>query len=167
MKKSISYIVFALLMGLSQIHAQAEQHPVRNGFVLSNLRIPLEEIKGGGPPKDGIPSIDKPIFEKAAEATWLKAEDNVLGLVVNGIARAYPIRIMNWHEVVNDVIGDQPIVITFCPLCGSGIAFDAKIDGQAHSFGVSGLLYNSDVLLYDREDRKSLVTDHERKRCWK
>ena len=99
---------------------------------------------------DGIPSIDQPEFKKAS-AVKLEEGARVLGVMVNGVAKAYPISIMNYHEIVNDEFAGQPVVVTYCPLCGSGIAFDAAIDGQAKTFGVSGLLYNSDVLLYDRQ----------------
>lgn len=119
------------------------------GFDLSNALIPVNEIQNGGPPKDGIPAIDKPEFKKAS-AIQLDENTRVLGVKVNGIARAYPIPIMNYHEIVNDKFGDRPVVITYCPLCGSGIAFDSFIAG-VRTFGVSGLLYNSDVLLYDRQ----------------
>ena len=85
------------------------------------------------------------------EAEFLAPGDRVLGLVRNGDARAYPVRILNWHEVVNDRFGDQAVAITYCPLCGTGVAFSAGSGGQAVDFGVSGLLYNSDVLLYDRQ----------------
>ncbi|UCE31189.1 MAG: DUF3179 domain-containing protein [Burkholderiales bacterium] len=121
-----------------------------NGFVLDGASIPVDQILPGGPPRDGIPAIDTPRFV-AADAAGLEADDRVLGLVRNGVARAYPVRILNWHEVVNDRIGDERIVITYCPLCGSGIAFGADVGGRTRSFGVSGLLFNSDVLLYDRE----------------
>ncbi len=121
-----------------------------NGFDLSNARVPASAIQRGGPPKDGIPAIDRPRFVAAAQAS-LSADDRVLGVTVNGDARAYPLRILNWHEVVNDQVGGQPVVVTYCPLCGTGMAFDARVDGRARSFGVSGLLYNSDVLLYDRD----------------
>jgi len=120
------------------------------GFELHNATIPVSEIKDGGPPKDGIPSIDQPKFLKAAEAD-LSAETRVLGVKTNGIAKAYPIPILNYHEIVNDEFGGQPVVVTYCPLCGSGVAFDAEIVDKARAFGVSGLLYNSDVLLYDRQ----------------
>ncbi|MCW8890900.1 MAG: DUF3179 domain-containing protein [Sedimenticola sp.] len=112
--------------------------------------IPLDEIHSGGPPKDGIPSIDKPVFLKAEKSRQL-AGDRVLGLMWNGVAKAFPIDIMNWHEIVNDRFDDDPVVITYCPLCGSGVAFHAKVSGETLEFGVSGLLYNSDVLLYDRK----------------
>lgn len=123
---------------------------VMNGFELSKLLIPYNEIKSGGPPKDGIPSINNPQFVKANNST-LMPTDMVLGIEVNGLTKAYPIKIMDWHEIVNDQFGDQPVVVTYCPLCGSGIAFDALINGQTTTFGVSGLLFNSDVLLFDRQ----------------
>jgi hypothetical protein len=120
------------------------------GFDLSNALIPVNVIKDGGPPKDGIPAIDKPEFKKASDKQ-LDESTRVLGVKTNGMARAYPIPIMNYHEIVNDKFGDRPVVITYCPLCGSGIAFDSFIAGERRTFGVSGLLYNSDVLLYDRQ----------------
>jgi len=87
----------------------------------------------------------------ADNASFLRPNDRVLGVESNGVERAYPIRILNYHEIVNDTLGGQPIVITYCPLCGSGMAFDSTINGKRLEFGVSGLLYNSDVLLYDRQ----------------
>jgi hypothetical protein len=120
------------------------------GFDLGNASIPVKEIKDGGPPKDGIPAIDKPQFKKASELN-LDQNTRILGVRVNGVAKAYPIPIMNYHEIVNDMFEGDPVVVTYCPLCGSGIAFDASIDNKRRTFGVSGLLYNSDVLLYDRQ----------------
>ena len=120
------------------------------GFDLNNAKIPVAEILDGGPPKDGIPAINRPEFIKASAAK-LPDDARVLGVYVNGIAKAYPINIMNYHEIVNDRFGDRPVVVTYCPLCGSGLAFDAQVKGEALQFGVSGLLYNSDVLLYDRQ----------------
>ena len=124
----------------------------KNGFDLSGATIPADEILHGGPPRDGIPSIDRPKFAVAAAAAFMRDSDLVLGIEKNGSARAYPLKILNWHEVVNDEIGGAPVAITFCPLCGSGVVFYAAAeDGRRLRFGVSGLLYNSDVLLYDRE----------------
>jgi hypothetical protein len=123
-----------------------------NGFSIDkDALIPADEIHSGGPPRDGIPSIDNPRFEAAASASNVKSGDRILGLDYKGIARAYPIDVMNWHEIVNDRFGDEPVVVTYCPLCGSGMAFGANLAGMEASFGVSGLLYNSDVLLYDRQ----------------
>jgi hypothetical protein len=120
-----------------------------NRFDLSGALVPAAAIEAGGPPRDGIPAIDQPRFVDAARSGLADA-DRILGLERTGVARAYPVRILNWHEIVNDRLGDEPVAVTYCPLCGTGIAFDARVGGQAASFGVSGLLYNSDVLLYDR-----------------
>jgi len=120
-----------------------------NGFDVSAATIPASAIERGGPPKDGIPAIDQPKFVTASKAS-LQAGDRVLAVKRNGISRAYPVRILNWHEVVNDRFGPDAVVITYCPLCGTGMAFEARVGERPTTFGVSGLLYNSDVLLYDR-----------------
>jgi uncharacterized protein (DUF983 family) len=143
MKTNVLLVVMILF--LQTITAQNKK-----GFNLDNAIIPVSEIKDGGPAKDGIPSIDAPKFIKASGAV-LDRNARILGVYENGIAKAYPISILNYHEIVNDHFGDQPVVVTFCPLCGSGIAFDALVKDKPKTFGVSGLLYNSDVLLYDRE----------------
>ena len=122
-----------------------------NGFDISETSIPADQIFHGGPPKDGIPAIDKPKFVGAKEDTFLQDEDRIMGMSYNGVAKAYPIGILNYHEIVNDKFGDDAIVVSYCPLCGTGMAFSSDIGGKNQSFGVSGLLYNSDVLLYDRE----------------
>lgn len=120
-----------------------------NGFEVGNASVPSQAIRRGGPPRDGIPAIDRPRFVAASRA-GLAEDDRVLGLADRGVARAYPIRILNWHEVVNDRIEGRRVLITYCPLCGTGMAFDGRIGALDTTFGVSGLLYNSDVLLYDR-----------------
>ena len=137
----------------------ASHAAAKNGFDIEGALVPADEILAGGPPRDGIPSIDNPKFAPANGADFMDDDDYVIGVVVKGEARAYPIKILNWHEVVNDEINGERIAVTFCPLCGSGVVFDSARakDGAALSengaleFGVSGLLYNSDVLLYDRQ----------------
>ena len=146
MKKYLNAFILQFLLISCSIAA-----PLKNGFDLENSTIPVAKILSGGPPRDGIPSIDKPVFLSADKADYLKPEDRVLGFTFAGESRAYPIRILNWHEIVNDEIKGQSVAVTFCPLCGSGIVYKADIDSKPHKFGVSGLLYNSDVLLYDRE----------------
>ncbi|MDE1465443.1 DUF3179 domain-containing protein [Spartinivicinus poritis] len=151
---SLVYTLSSLLLStlLSQILAAESHWLSNNGFNLTNSTIPAEKIFHGGPPRDGIPAIDQPQFVKAAQAqAFLKPEDRVLGVTINGHSKAYPIKILNYHEIVNDTINRQPVTITYCPLCGTGMVFSAEVAGQALTFGVSGLLYNSDVLLYDRE----------------
>jgi len=124
-----------------------------SGWDYSKHSIPLKEIRSGGPPKDGIPAIDKPQFvsAKTASSTFLQDNDRVLALVIGGKKKAYPIKILNWHEIVNDKLAGRSVVVTFCPLCGTGMVFARRIAGQEMDFGVSGLLYQSDVLLYDRQ----------------
>ena len=114
--------------------------PILSGFDFSKHTIPTSEILSGGPPKDGIPAILKPKFIPADKAGFMQDEDRVLALVHNREAKAYPIKIMNWHEIVNDTVGGKKVFVTYCPLCGTGMAFDAAIDGKTYTFGVSGLL---------------------------
>lgn len=91
-----------------------------------------------------------PAFVTAEMATYLKEDDRVLAVEISGVAKAYPIRILDWYEIVNDSIGNQRIVVTYCPLCDTGVVFASNVGASALVFGVSGLLYNSDVLVYDR-----------------
>ena len=112
--------------------------------------IPLDKIKGGGPPKDGIPSIDNPVFATAESAHFMSDSDTVIGLEIDGEARAYPLFILVWHEIVNDVVGGVPVSVTYCPLCYTNQVFERVIDGNVVEFGTSGKLYNSNLLMYDR-----------------
>ena len=121
------------------------------GFDTSRHSIPVDDIYDGGPGKDGIPAILHPKFIPAGEAAFLKKHDRILGIIQSGQAKAYPIKILNWHEIVNDRIGGTSVVVTYCPLCGTGMVFDTKVDGRKLTFGVSGLLYQSDMLLYDHQ----------------
>ncbi len=110
------------------------------------------EIISGGPPKDGIPAIDDPSFGPVAGKTGLSAREPVITLEIEGqTPRAYPIRYLMWHEIVNDEVGGIPVAVTFCPLCNSGISFDRRTQAGVLSFGVSGKLRHSDMIMYDRE----------------
>lgn len=113
--------------------------------------IDVAKILSGGPPKDGIPALTNPQFVRASEATFVK--DEHLGVVVehSGDARFYPYAVMVWHEVVNDTVGGKPLVVTFCPLCASVAVFEAMVGGEVLEFGVSGKLYESNLLMYDRK----------------
>ena len=114
--------------------------------------VDLSEIMSGGPPKDGIPALSDPAFIPASEETRLGDREPVLTYEPTGEpARSYPIRYLIWHEIVNDEVGGQPIAVTFCPLCNSGMIFAARVGGVPHEFGVSGLLRHSDMVMYDRE----------------
>lgn len=115
--------------------------------------ITEQDLDQGCPKRDCIPSIDQPVFESAQEADqWLQPNDKVFGINHKGTARAYPQRILNWHEIVNDTIEGDSIAITFCPLCGSAIAFERIVNGKVVEFGVSGKLYNSNLVMYDRSE---------------
>jgi len=111
-----------------------------------------EKLVGGGPPKDGIPSIDDPKFVSVEQADrYIQDNELVLAIIYKGVKRVYPLQILVWHEIVNDVIADDPVLITYCPLCGSGIAFERRIENEEVEFGVSGKLYNSNLVMYDRK----------------
>jgi hypothetical protein len=113
--------------------------------------VEYSELLSGGPPRDGIRSIDDPKFIDPEQASaWLADNEPVIFLELNGDARAYPLQIITWHEIINDQVGGVPAVITFCPLCNSALAFDSTVNGQVFEFGVSGLLRNSDLIMYDR-----------------
>ncbi|ABL81595.1 hypothetical protein Noca_2086 [Nocardioides sp. JS614] len=112
--------------------------------------IDVEDLMSGGPPPDGIPAIDHPVFEPVADVDWLKPDEPVMSLTVSGVTKAYPIRIMTWHEIVNDRLGGVPVAVTYCPLCNSGVAFERTVRGHVTTFGTSGLLYADNLVMYDR-----------------
>jgi len=113
--------------------------------------IPKSEVFDGGPGKDGIPALIEPNFIPAMEAGYLDDDDLVLGFVVGAEARAYPHKILDWHEIINDKVGEVSLSVTYCPLTGTGIGWNREIDGKITTFGVSGLLYNSNLIPYDRQ----------------
>jgi len=143
-----------LLGGLSaaqqgSVHLEAGRG--QRPFDVTKHSVPIEELHGGGPPRDGIPAIDHPKFVPAANARFLRGNDRVLGVNHNGVAKAYPIGILNWHEIVNDDFAGKPVAVTWCPLCVSGIVYDPQIEKKKLTFGVSGKLYKSALVMYDRE----------------
>lgn len=118
----------------------------------SKSSVSFVEILSGGPPKDGIPALDGAEFAPVAEDAFIEDVEPVVTVELEGeIPRAYPIRYLTWHEIVNDRIGDVPVSVTFCPLCNSALVFDGRLDGQELTFGVSGKLRNSDMVMYDRQ----------------
>ena len=113
--------------------------------------IDLGQILSGGPPPDGIPPLEDPAFEPAGEVDWLAEVEPVLALEINGDARAYPLRIMTWHELVNGTVGGVPVTVSYCPLCNSAVAYDRRVGDRILDFGTSGELYNSALVMYDRQ----------------
>ena len=146
--KSITQLALSLCLLTLVATAQGQS---RNGFDLSEASVPAKKILRGGVPRDGIPSINNPRFVNAEDAEFLRENDRILGVFRNGIAKAYPIRILNYHEIVNDFFGEESIVVSYCPLCYTGMVFSTQLAETDFTFGVSGLLYNSDVLLYDHQ----------------
>ncbi len=142
-------VLLALLFALAAVPSS---HAGTLRTDLSKALVPLDEIVSGGPPPDGIPAIDRPVFIAPAAADgWLTSKEPVLALEIAGDARAYPLQILLWHEIVNDIVGGRPVVVTYCPLCNSGLVFDRVVDAVMLDFGTSGRLYKSDLLMYDRQ----------------
>lgn len=149
LKISILITAFTLTLGVMQTPAQQFSGWKTN---FEKKSIDLNELKTGGPPKDGIPAINNPTFVSSSSAdSWIEPKEPVIAFEYNNTARAYPLQILIWHEIVNDRVGDTPVLVTFCPLCYSAIVFDRRIDGEVHQFGVSGFLRHSDMIMFDRK----------------
>jgi hypothetical protein len=153
------YFLRGLLWGHGTGRVGDGKHPASYGFDLSHANIPVERITGGGVPKDGIPALEFPSLLSAAQVEALKGSgrnkylvdsDRVLGVSIDGAARAYPLLVLEWHEVANDTLSGRPIAVTYSPLCDAAVVFHRRVGDQVLRFGVSGLLYNSNLLLFDR-----------------
>ncbi len=127
---------------------------LREGMTAPLLPEPLVsplDVLSGGPPPDGIPSIDAPEFERATDVGFLQPQEAVVTLTLNGDARAYPVQVLLWHEIVNDTVGGEPVTITYCPLCNTAIGYYRQLGDRIFDFGTSGRLYNSALVMYDRQ----------------
>lgn len=155
--QSFQIYISALLIAVAAMASTAHSNPQRWKYEgwsktdFSKSTIDFSEILSGGPPKDGIPSIDKPAFVAARDDTELQSNAPVIGLAINGDARAYPLRVLMWHEIVNDTVGGEPVTVTYCPLCNAAIVFKRTLDGRVLEFGTTGKLRNSDLVMYDRQ----------------
>jgi hypothetical protein len=114
-----------------------------------NASLDLNAVLSGGVPRDGIPPIDNPFFIGVSEVNDLQPQSPVISININGDARAYPLEVLTRHEIANDVVGDVPVAVTFCPLCNSAIVYERTVDDNVLRFGVSGNLYNSDLIMWD------------------
>ena len=133
---------------------EATVSALREGMTAPLLPEPLVspiDVLSGGPPPDGIPSIDVPEFERATDVEFLQLQEAVVTLTLNGDARAYPVQVLIWHEIVNDTVGGEPVTITYCPLCNTAIGYYRQIGDRILDFGTSGRLYNSALVMYDRQ----------------
>jgi Protein of unknown function (DUF3179) len=123
----------------------------------SKHSVPFASIKSGGPSKDGIPAIDAPRFERLADGKAARSiaalgpTEPVISLSIGEDARAYPLRVLIWHEIANDIVGGTPVVVTYCPLCNAALVFERVVDGRVLDFGTTGKLRNSDLVMYDRQ----------------
>jgi len=147
MKKLIFFLV-VLLLSCQSDDNESNLQPGEN--TNTEWLIPVGEVFDGGPGKDGIPAVDNPKFDDVDEVDFLSNDDLVIGIVHNGEAKAYPHPILDWHEIVNDAVDDISYGLTYCPLTGTGIAWDRMINGNETTFGVSGKLYNTNLIPYDR-----------------
>ncbi|MGJ8569896.1 MAG: DUF3179 domain-containing protein [Hoeflea sp.] len=147
-------LLAGLCLALSAISAAADPERWQaEGWKtdFSKFNIDFASVMSGGPPKDGIPPIDDPTFLAVSNTSGLDAKEPVMSVIIDGQARAYPLRIMIWHEIVNDTLAGRPIAVTYCPLCNAAIVFDRTVEGTVTSFGTTGKLRNSDLVMYDRE----------------
>ena len=146
----------ALVAALSLHPAMAREAPSHwvaewGATDFSKSAVSFDEIMSGGPPKDGIPSIDDPVFATAAEIDDLADTEPVISVLFGGEHRAYPLQILIWHEIVNDTVGGVPVSVTFCPLCNSAVVYDRRVGDAVLDFGTTGKLRNSDLVMYDRQ----------------
>jgi len=155
--KIIKYITAATLVLLTNsIFSQTDMDNILKAYPswttnFEKRSIELSELTAGGPPKDGIPALLNPKFTTIQEASeWLDLKEPVIAVSINNFTKGYPLQILMFHEIVNDRIGRIPLLVSFCPLCYSGLVFDRTINGMAINFGVSGLLRNSDLIMYDQ-----------------
>jgi hypothetical protein len=140
-----------LAIGLVATTPAAASDSSINGFDLEGALLPREEIRAGGPPRDGIESVDEPEFVAGEKAHWVVENNPVLGVAVGEEAHVYPVHLIEPHQIVNDEVGGVPVVVTYDPLVALPRAYRREVEGKTLTFGVSGLVYNSNFLLYDRE----------------
>ena len=146
----------AVVAALSLNPAMAREAPLHwlnewGATDFSKSAVSFDEIMSGGPPKDGIPAIDDPVFVPAGEIEDLADTEPVISFFVGDDQRAYPLQILIWHEIVNDTVGGIPIAVTFCPLCNSAVVYDRRVGDAVLDFGTTGKLRNSDLVMYDRQ----------------
>ena len=146
-------------VAVAQIPSSPKEHgPSGLSWALGGQRdgipepsVPLTEIHRGGPPPDGIPPVDAPRFLPSSAVSFLADHEPVLAVDIDGEARAYPVQILVWHEIVNDTVAGVPVAITYCPLCNSAVAYDRRVGARVLDFGTSGMLWNSSLVMYDRQ----------------
>jgi hypothetical protein len=147
-------LITAFAVAVSAAAAMADpEHWTREGWKtdFSKSSVEFDEILSGGPPRDGIPSIDDPKFVSVSEVADIADREPVIQFGLDDDTRAYPLRVLTWHEIANDVVAGVPVAVTYCPLCNAAIVFDRRLDGRVLEFGTTGKLRNSDLVMYDRQ----------------
>ena len=152
-KLSLTLMICGLMAFAVSLAEATPERWTREGWKtdFAQTSIDLKDILSGGIGRDVIPPIDQPKFKPAAEITHVQETEPVVGVEINGDARAYPLQMMTWHEIVNDQFGDVPVAVTYCPLCNSAIVFERTVGGKVLDFGTTGKLRNSDLVMYDRQ----------------
>lgn len=159
LKSILILVACALMTGMFITHGSGEEDCSPGNLQTANWStdfcqsvVDFEEIMVGNPVKNGIPSLTAPKMESVEDAAlWLSDRSPVIAVAVGDEARAYPLAVLMWHEIANDVIADVPVAVTFCPLCNSSVTFDRRVNEAVLEFGVSGMLRNSDLIMYDFE----------------
>lgn len=155
MKKFCALLIASLVVLAVPVQADGRIDRFKNAgwsnTDFSQISISLNEILSGGPPKDGIPSIDRPEFSSPDKIANIAGREPVVSININGDARAYPLQVLTWHEIVNDTVGGMPVTVTYCPLCNAAIVFERTVSGKELDFGTTGLLRHSDLVMYDRQ----------------
>lgn len=154
--KVFASLIFAAALAAWPLVQPSQADPIQwsaQGWktAFETTSIDLARVLSGGPPRDGIPSIDDPVFKTVPEIDDLADAEPVVGLTINGDARAYPLRILTWHEIVNDIVGEVPVAVTYCPLCNSAPVFERTVNGTVLEFGTTGKLKDSNLIMYDRQ----------------
>jgi hypothetical protein len=162
----VALTVIPLLVAACDTEDRPDRDDARRGFDIDEVRVvtsgwetdfskhsvPLSEFQSGGPPRDGIPPVDEPKPTSQDDADqWLSEREPVLAVEVGDQVRAYPLQILVWHEIVNDTLGGRPIAVTYCPLCNSSLVFDRRVGGRTLTFGTTGNLRRSDLVMWDRQ----------------
>ncbi len=150
LKKALSILMIAAFPAIAFASSEEwEREGWKTDF--SRTAISFDEILSGGPPRDGIPAIDEPKFAKASAVTDIPDREPVIQFGLGDDVRAYPLRVLTWHEIANDVVAGIAVAVTYCPLCNAALVFDRRLDGEVLDFGTTGKLRHSDLVMYDRQ----------------
>jgi hypothetical protein len=152
LKSTLRWVISFFIIPLLIINCSKNSTSSDTGNTNTNFDwlIPQNQVVSGGPGKDGIPSIDDPVFKSVSDINFIPDDRRIIGIKVGNTIRAYPHQILDWHEIVNDEVGNKSVAVTFCPLTGTAIGWNREVNGTVTEFGVSGLLFRNNLIPYDR-----------------